>query len=48
MTGYELGDWGSVSGKGWEFFSSLPRPDQLWGSSVGKERFLPGGKLVGT
>jgi hypothetical protein len=26
-----LGFWGSISGGGWEFFSSPPRPERLWG-----------------
>jgi len=28
-TGWTIGD--SSSGKGWEFFSSPPRQDRLWG-----------------
>jgi len=32
--------WGSNSGKGWEFFSSLPRPDRFWGAL----RFLSNGQ----
>jgi hypothetical protein len=28
---YGLDDQGSGPGKGWEFFSSLSRLDQLWG-----------------
>jgi len=24
--------WGSSTGRGWEFFSSLPCPDRVWGS----------------
>jgi hypothetical protein len=27
----ELKSLGSSPGRGWEFFSSPPRPDQLWG-----------------
>jgi hypothetical protein len=30
-TDYGLDDRGSNSGKGWEFFSSTPCPDRLWG-----------------
>jgi hypothetical protein len=33
--GYRLddrGSRGSIPGRGWEFFSSLPRPERLWGS----------------
>jgi hypothetical protein len=36
---YELGDRGSrfpISGGRWEFFSSPPRPDQLWGPPSGR------------
>jgi hypothetical protein len=29
--GYGLDDRGSSPGRGWEFFSSPPRPDRLWG-----------------
>jgi hypothetical protein len=30
-TGYGLDDRGSIPGRGWEFFSSAPRPDRYWG-----------------
>jgi len=30
VTGWMIG--GSGPGRGWEFLSSPPRPDQLWGS----------------
>jgi hypothetical protein len=29
--GYWLDDRGSIPGRGWEFFSSPPRPARLWG-----------------
>jgi hypothetical protein len=29
--GYGLKDRGSIPGGGWEFFSSPPRPERLWG-----------------
>jgi hypothetical protein len=29
--GYRLDDWGSIPSRGWEFSSSLPCPDWLWG-----------------
>jgi hypothetical protein len=29
--GYGMDDWGSIPGGGWEFFSSPPRPERLWG-----------------
>jgi hypothetical protein len=29
--GYGLDDRGSIPGGGWEFFSSPPRPERLWG-----------------
>jgi hypothetical protein len=29
--GYVLNDRGSIPGGGWEFFSSPPRPERLWG-----------------
>jgi len=31
VTGYGLDDRVSISGGGWEFFSSTPRSDRLWG-----------------
>jgi hypothetical protein len=31
VLGYELDDWGLIPGGGHEFFSSPPRPEQLWG-----------------
>jgi hypothetical protein len=30
VTGNGLDDRGSIPGRGWEFFSSLPRPYLLW------------------
>jgi len=30
-TGYGLDDQGSIPGMGWEFLSSTPCPDRLWG-----------------
>jgi hypothetical protein len=32
-TGYGQDGRGSIPSRGWEFFSSPPRPDQLWGTS---------------
>jgi hypothetical protein len=34
--------WGSSPGRGWEFFSSPPRPDRLWGPPS-----LPGALSLG-
>jgi hypothetical protein len=31
VTGYGLDDRGSIPGGGYEFFSSTPCPDRLWG-----------------
>jgi hypothetical protein len=31
VLGYGLDDWGSISSGGWEFFSSPPCPEWLWG-----------------
>jgi hypothetical protein len=49
--GYGLDVWGSIFGKSWEFFSSQPRPDRLWGPpsllSKGKTGSSPGGKVAG-
>jgi len=40
-------DRGSIPGGGWEFFSSIPRPDRLWGPlsllSNGYRRIIPWG-----
>jgi hypothetical protein len=36
----------SSPARGWEFFSSPPCPDRLWGPP-GAEEFLPGGKAAG-
>jgi hypothetical protein len=42
------GFWGSIPGGGWEFFSSLPRPERLWGPpsllSNGYQGLFPWGK----
>jgi hypothetical protein len=51
--GYGLDDRGSIPVRGWEFLSSPPRPDWLWGPSSlpsnGHHGFLPwGGKAAGS
>jgi hypothetical protein len=42
---------GSISGGGWEFFSSPPRPERLWGPPSllfnGYQGHFPGGKATG-
>jgi len=41
--GYGLDDRGSILGGKWEFFSSTPRPDLLWGPSNGYRGLFPQG-----
>jgi hypothetical protein len=45
------GFYGSIPGGGWEFFSSTPRPERLWGPpnllSNGYQRLFPWGEAAG-
>jgi len=51
MLGYTLDDRGFESRQGWEFFSSPPRPEQLWDPPasypMGTGGSFPGAKAAG-
>jgi len=44
-------NWGSIPGRGWEYFSPPPLSDWLWGSPslcpMGTGYSFPGGKAAG-
>jgi hypothetical protein len=41
------GFWFSIPGGGWEFFSSPPRPEQLWGLTQPPIQWVPGAPSLG-
>jgi len=44
-TGWMIG--GSSPGRGWKFFSSLPRPDRLWSPLSLPIQWVPGALFLG-